>query len=202
MGRVFPRHDQHGWPLNSGVSAHSVTRQIKGCLGVAFGALMIVAGVFAWFGEVSILLAGTGVALLLVGAGVLLSTQSRSQLRSPHPAIYVILGLAVAVHLYGNLTLVSRDFSSGSFLWALLPYGVVLALACFDGTRIPVVAGAALALVADIWTYHGVAVSTSSTAGLAFLWVPLWNAIIVVPAGTFVAWVLVRMRPNNSLERP
>src|SRR5690242_18881078 len=140
---------------------------------------MIVAGVFAWLGDVSVTLAGVGLIVLLVGAGTLLSTQSRSSVSNPHPAVYAILVIAIAVHAYHHLT---SESSPGFFAWALVPYAVALTIACFRGARIAVAAGAALALALDVWTYYVVAHPTSSTAGLALLWMPLWNAIIVVPA--------------------
>jgi hypothetical protein len=176
-----------------------MTRATKSFTAVAFGVVMLVAGVYGWFGEVSVPLTGIGLLTLLVGAGALLSTQSRAQLRLPHPVVYALLALAVAFHVYQNVTMMSADFSYGWFLWALLPYGLVLVLSCFEGTRLSIIAGAALALAADAWNYYEVARSTSSTAALNFIWIPIWNTIIVVPIATFVAWLLLRrLQPASS----
>ena len=158
---------------------------------------MIVAAVFGWLGEVSVALAGIGLIVLLIGSGALLSTQSRSQVLRPHPAILVVVASAIAVHAYHQLNS-TLDPSLGFLAWTLLPYVVVLIIACFKGTRIPVVAGAAFALAVDVWAYYDMAHSTSSTASLALLWTPLWNTIVIVPAGTFLTWFLMRKIPPQK----
>lgn len=179
-----------------------MTRATISLYAVISGVLSIVAGLFGWFGGVSLLLAGVGLLLLLTGALVLLSTQSRSRLRTPHPAVYALLVLAIAFHVFQNLTMMSADFSFGWFLWALLPYGLVLVLACFEGTRLSVIAGAGLALAADAWNYYEVARSTSSTAAINFIWAPVWGTIIVVPLATFLAWLFLRRRHQVSANAP
>jgi len=179
-----------------------MTRATKSFSAVVCGALLIIAGLFGWFSEVSFAFAGFGLLVLLVGAGGLLSTQSRAQLRAPHPAIYGLLTLAIAFHVFQNLTMMSAQFAFGWFLWALLPYGLVLVLSCFEGTRLPAMAGAALALAADAWNYYEVARSTSSTAAINFIWIPIWNTIIVVPMATFLAWLFLRRRHQVSANAP
>jgi len=180
-----------------------MTRAAKSFGAFAFGVLLFVAGVFAWLGEDFILLvASIGLLVLLVGAGALLSAQSRVQLRYPHPAVYGLLALAIVFHVFQNLRMMSADFAYGWFLWALLPYGLVLVLSCFEGTRLSVIAGGALALAADAWNYYEVASSTSSTAALNFIWIPIWNTIIVVPVVTFLAWLWLRRRHQMSANAP
>jgi hypothetical protein len=179
-----------------------MSRAAKSTAGVAFGVLLIVAGVYGWFGENSILLAGVGLLVCLLGLGALITTQSRAHLTTPHPAVYVPVILAIAFHLYENVSKTSGEFAYGWFIWALVPYGLVLGLACFAGTRIPAVAGAVLALLVDIWIHYEVAQSTSSTAVLAFIWIPLWNTIIVVPAASFLTWLLMRHRKPVSSNAP
>jgi hypothetical protein len=179
-----------------------MTRATKSFTAIALGVLLMVAGIYGWFREVSVPLTGIGLLTLLVGAVALLSTQSRTQLRLPHPVVYGLLVVAVAFHVYQNVTMMSAEFSYGWFLWALLPYGLVLVLSCFEGTRLSIIAGAALALAADAWNYYEVARSTSSTAVLNFIWIPLWNTIIVVPIATFVAWLLLRRRQPVSSNAP
>jgi hypothetical protein len=181
-----------------------MTRATKSFTAVACGALVTYGGLFEWFGplEVSLVVAGVGLLVMLVGAGLLLSTQSGAPSKPPHPAVYPVLALVIAFHIFQNLTMMSAGFAWGFFLWALLPYGLVLVLSCFEGTRLPVVAGAALALAVDVWNYYEVSQSTSSTAVLNFIWAPIWNTIIVVPAATFVAWLLVRQRQPASWDAP
>jgi hypothetical protein len=189
-------------PQNLSSSKLAMTRATKSIYAVACGVLLIVAALFGWFGEVSILLGGAGLLILLVGAAALVSTQSRAQLRAPHPVVYALLALAIAFHVFQNLTMTSGDFAYGWVLWALFPYGLVLVLGCFKGTRLCVVAGAALALAADAWNYYEVVRSTSSTAALNLIWIPLWNTIIVVPVATFIAWLLLRRRHQVSADGP
>jgi hypothetical protein len=177
-----------------------VTRATKSVSAVAFGVVLIIAGIYAWFGDVSLELAGVGLLTLLLGVAGLLSTQSRANLTSPHWAVCGVLALAIAFHVYQNVTTMSRDFALGWFLWALSPYALVLVLACFQGTRLPVIAGAALALAADVWNYYLVAQSTSSTAVLNFIWAPIWHTIVVVPIVTFGAWLVLRRRQTSSSQ--
>jgi hypothetical protein len=79
-------------------------------------------------------LAGGGLVVSFIGVVGLLSTQSRAKLRRPHAGVYVLLIVAVAFHVFQNLRMMSADFALGWFLWALLPYGLVLALSFFEGT--------------------------------------------------------------------
>jgi hypothetical protein len=102
----------------------------------------------------------------------------------------------VALHGYENLPERSQAFSLGFLSWSLAPHALALALSCFRATRLPAVAGAAAALFMDAWTFHAVFIApSSSTAPLAMIWIPLWNMLIVVPAATWIAWLVQRRRP-------
>lgn len=169
---------------------------------MASGVLLVVAGIYGWAGEASILVCAAGLAVSLMGVIGLLSTQSRATLGRPHAAVYVLLIVAVAFHVFQNLRMISADFAPGWFLWALLPYGLVLGLSFFRGTRRAVIAAAVLALAFDAWNFYQVARSTSSTAGLAFIWIPLWNTMIVVPMATFLAWLAIRRRESAPTDAP
>ena len=177
-----------------------MTRGAKSFAAVALGVLLIVAGVYGWVDELSV--SAVGLVISLVGVGGLLSTQSRSKLRRPHVAVYGLLIVATAFHVFQNLRMMSPDFAPGWFLWALSPYGLVLVLSFFEGTRRAAIAGAVLALAFDAWTLYEVARSTRSTAVLAFVWAPLWNTIIVVPIATFLAWLVMRRREMASSNAP
>lgn len=179
-----------------------MTRGAKSLTAIAVGAVLVVTGIYGWFDEVSILVAGVGLLLCLLGLGGLLSTQSRANLRRPHPAVYGLLVAATAFHVFQNLRMMSADFALGWFLWALLPYSLVLALSFFEGTRRAVIAGVALALVFDAWNLYEVSRSTNSTATLAFIWIPIWNTLIVVPMATFLTWLSMRHRETASSNAP
>jgi hypothetical protein len=180
-----------------------MSRATKSFVGVVVGVVLIVVGVYGWFGENSILVAGVGLLVSLLGLGALLLTQSRAHITTPQPAVYLPIALAIALHLYENVAKSSTGFSYGWFIWALVPYGLVLALSCFVDTRIPVIAGALLALMLDAWTHYEVFIQPKgSTAALALIWVPLWNTIIVVPMATFLARLLMRQREPLSSNAP
>ena len=179
-----------------------MTRAAKGCAGIAAGVILLVGGIYGWLGEVSFLLAGLGLVVSLIAAGALLSTQSRGDVRTPQLAVCALVGLAVALHGYANLRMISADFSYGWLMWAILPYALALTLACFKGTRVAAIAGAALALIVDAWTYYEVARSTSSTAAIAFIWMPLWDMIIVIPTATFLAWLGLHKRVSERSNAP
>ena len=179
-----------------------MTRGAKSFAAVVLGVLLIVAGIYGWVGEASILVAATGLVVSFIGVIGLLSTQSRATLTRPHSAVYVLLIVAVAFHLFQNLRMMSADLALGWLLWALLPYGLVLGLSFFEGTRRAVIAAAVLALAFDAWNLYEVTRSTSSTAVLAFIWIPLWNTIIVVPMATFLAWLAIRRHESVLTDAP
>jgi hypothetical protein len=179
-----------------------MTRSAISLAAVGLGVLLFVAGIYGWVGDDSIFLAGAALVISLMGVVGLLSTQSRTQLRRPHAAVYVLLIVAAAFHVFQNLRMMSVNFAFGWFLWALLPYGLVLALSFFEGTRRAVTAGAVLALAFDAWSLYEVARSTSSTAALAFVWIPLWNTMIVVPMATFLTWLVMRRRQTVLTNAP
>lgn len=179
-----------------------MTRGARSFAAIALGVLLFVAGIYGWVGEVSLFLAGAGLVVSFMGVVGLLSTQSRAKLRRPHAAVCALLIVAAAFHVFQNLRMMSADFAVGWFLWALVPYGLVLALSFFEGTRRAVISGAVLALAFDAWNLYEVTRSTSSTAVLAFIWVPLWNTMIVVPIATFLAWLVMRRRETVSTSAP
>lgn len=179
-----------------------MTRGAKSLAAVALGVLLILAGIYGLVGQASIFSAGAGLVVSLVGVVGLLSTQSRAKLRRPHLAVAALLIVAAAFHVFQNLRMTSANFALGWFLWALLPYGLVLALSFFEGTRRAVIAGAVFALAFDAWNLYEVVRSTSSTAVLAFIWIPLWNTMIVVPMATFLAWLVMRRRETVLTNAP
>jgi hypothetical protein len=197
-------HDYRaGPPFTKTLGRIYMTRANKAFVGVVCGVVLMVVGIYGWFGENSILLSGVGLVVSLLAVGALLTTQSRATLTSPHPLIYVFVALALALHLYENLAKSSGLFSYGWLIWALVPYSLVLALSCFASTRTAVIAGAVMALVIDAWTHYGVFIEPKgSTAALALIWIPLWNTIIVIPLATFVARLIMRHRQSVASNAP
>jgi len=180
-----------------------MTRANKAFASVVGGVALMVGGIYGWFGENSIFVCGVGLVGSLLAVAMLLSTQSRAKLTSPHPLIYFVIALALALHLYENLAKSSGAFSYGWLIWALVPYVLVLALSCFANTRTAVIAGAVIALVIDAWTHYEVFIEPKgSTAALALIWIPLWNTIIVIPLATFIARLVMRHRQPVAPNAP
>lgn len=105
-----------------------------------------------------------------------------------------VLALAAAFHACEALSEWKLSlFSFGVFLWSLAPY--VLAVAIAVVTRRPLlgVVPAVLALALDLYTLVAVRyLSHSSTAALAFLAVPLWSSVLVVPLGAVGAFLWLK----------
>lgn len=174
-----------------------MTRANKGLIVVACGMVLFVGAVFGWIGE-SILFLGVSLVLLIFGLGLLISTQSWGQLIAPHPSVYGVLLVAVALHLYENVAKAS-GFSYGWFLWALSPYVLVLALSCVPDIKIAALAGGVLALLVDGWTHYEVFVEPKgSTAALALIWMPIWNTLLFVPIATWVTRLVLRHRRSPN----
>lgn len=172
-----------------------MTREQKGFSLIAFGAAAFIAGIYGWAGSASVYASGIGLLSLLGGVAIVLSAQSLSSMKAPHALVWVVIGIAAALHLYENLSNNHSSFSYGWFTWALLPYLLVLVLACFKGTRLPALAGGVVALLVDLWTLREVFIDPkSSTASLALIWMPLWNMILFVPIATLIAWAVSRRR--------
>ena len=114
-------------------------------------------------------------------------------------ALLGVLALAVALHAYEALSDWTPSlFSLGVFAWSLAPYAVTLAIAVVMRRPLLGILPASLALVLDLYTFIVVRYfSHSSTSALAFLAVPLWNLVLVVPLGTAGAFLWLRFRHAN-----
>lgn len=167
---------------------------------IASGVVMFLLGVYGVEeSEFSTLLVYAGLFALVIGTGLLIAASRPFRLASPHPLAIVVSVLALALHSYKNV----YNASNPQFFWLawmLIPYVLCLVLSAFTATRTPAIAGAILAFAFDIWTYYEVMTSESSTAVLAFVWIPIWNTIIVVPFATFVAWLIAaqRIKPKSN----
>ena len=107
-------------------------------------------------------------------------------------------GLGVALHAYTALFKAEGGFSTflvGLVVWSCLPYAVA-ALVATRGKRPAIALGAALgALAGDLFMHYSVFVAPKgSTAALGLLFMPLWNLLLLAPAGAVVAWALARWR--------
>ena len=113
-------------------------------------------------------------------------------------------GLGVGLHAYTALFKAEGGFSAflvGLVVWSCLPYAIA-ALVATRGRRPAIALGAALcALVGDVFMHYSVCVAPKgSTAALGLLFMPLWNLLLLAPAGAAVAWALVRWRRGASRD--
>ena len=113
-----------------------------------------------------------------------------------HRAALATCGLGAALHAYTAPFKAEGGapaFLAGLFVWSCLPYAVVALVATWG--RQPVIAfGAALgALAGDLFMHYSVFVAPKgSTAALGLLFMPLWNLLLLAPAGAVLAWALAR----------
>ena len=121
------------------------------------------------------------------------------------PILLALWVLAVAFHAYEALTewinfldWISVLFGFGLLGWSLIPYIAAAALTLATRRALLGIAPTALALLLDLYTLFVVRSSHSSTAGLAYLWTPFWNLILVVPLGAGGALLWLRFRHSDA----
>lgn len=143
--------------------------------------------------------AWTGAALILVGLTRLLLSLRGEPVGWPHPAAVLVTSLGIALHVYEQLTVMTGRLSVGWLAWGLTPYLLALALSAFAGTRTAAIAGAGAAFLFDLALHHDV-VATPRDFGTAFLVIfrPLVSTLAIVPAVTYAAWRVVRMRASRA----
>ena len=108
-----------------------------------------------------------------------------------------ICAIAVGFHAFSA----SRSWNGAIFVvivagWSLAPYFAAVLVGLLNKRPLIGVVASAVALALDVHTYFNVRGSESSTAALDFLWMPVWNLLLVVPAVTFV--VLRFDRPGHN----
>ena len=121
--------------------------------------------------------------------------------------------VALGLHVHSALTLGESDggtpsaFALGVLAWSLLPYVVCLVTARVTMHIGPALAAAIVILSIDTATYFSALSSSDGQTGLAFVFMPLWNLIIFVPATILIGEITVHansaraMRPNPALNR-
>ena len=114
--------------------------------------------------------------------------------------------LALALHVHSALTVWASDggtpssFALGVLAWSLLPYVVCLVAARVTMHTGPALAAAIVILLIDNATYFSAISSSDGQTALAFVFMPLWNLIIFVPATILIGEVTVRrkLRASNA----
>jgi hypothetical protein len=94
-------------------------------------------------------------------------------------------------------------YSITLLIWNLLP--VAAAFVMFKKGYSSQAFGWLLAVtsfITYIWASIAFASDNTSTAAITFLWIPLWNMIVVGPIGASAGWAVKRLlsstRPNRS----
>jgi hypothetical protein len=110
------------------------------------------------------------------------------------------MGAAALLHAHAHSLLTHPETGWFFFLWSMAPYIICLLVLVLSRGAIHVIAAAALALALDAWTVYAVKTSDNSTAVLDYVWMPIWNIIIVVPLTMAVVLVVrrARSRPNHA----
>ena len=84
------------------------------------------------------------------------------------------------------------------FVWGMTPYCLCLLVSSVGTLRAAPVVGGALALAVDALVHVEVFVAPqASTSALLLIFVPFWHNLVIVPAGTIVAWLFVRRRSEG-----
>jgi hypothetical protein len=111
---------------------------------------------------------------------------------------FLLMGAAALLHAYAHSLATGQGTGLFFFLWSMAPYIICLLVLVLSRGAIHVIAAAALALALDGWTVYAVKTSDNSTAVLDYLWMPIWNTIIVVPLTMLVALFIVRRRSAHN----
>ncbi len=109
----------------------------------------------------------------------------------PAKTALMLCAAGVALHLYTAVFKASADagastFLVGLWLFSCAPYGIAAVLV---RRRRPVWAlgAAAASLAADVFMHYSVFIAPKgSTAALGLLFMPLWNLLVIGPAGALV----------------
>lgn len=91
----------------------------------------------------------------------------------------------------------SHVLQSPSQFWSCLPYAVAVALAFAPRMQVAAAGFAAACLLADLYAHHALHRGPGTDSLLVAL-LPLWNLLVIGPAGALVAWLLARQRSSRS----
>jgi hypothetical protein len=81
-------------------------------------------------------------------------------------------------------------FVAGLFAWSMFPYLLLSALFLRPAWKMAASLAALAVLLGDCWMHWAVFFdSTSSTAVLGLLWMPLWNLLLVGPGALLAVWL-------------
>lgn len=164
-------------------------------MALAIGAPLFMMGLYGRLGASSGLLCAVGVVLVLTGAGTLVVTQRPLAFKRPHMGVQAVAAVAALLHAFECFAEGLSDAGAVFFAWGMTPYCLCLLISSLGTLRAAPVVGGALALAVDMLVHVEVFVAPQgSTSGLLLIFVPFWNNLVIVPAGTTIAWLVVRRR--------
>jgi NADH:ubiquinone oxidoreductase subunit K len=162
---------------------------------LAIGALLFMMGLYGRLGARSGLLSLVGLVLVLAGAGMLVAVQRPLVFKRPHGGVGAVAAVAALLHAFECFAEGLSDAAVIFFAWGMTPYCLCLLISSLGRSRAAPIVGGALALAVDTLVHVEVFIAPQgSTAGLLLIFVPFWNNLVIVPAGTVIAWLVVRRR--------
>ena len=170
---------------------------------IAVGVASFFAGLFGLVGELSLYLAALGTVLLVSGMVVLVLALRKTIILRPHLSVIAVTVVGATLHAYESFALTDDGPSLAFFLWGIVPYLLCLVVAMSSKSAVPAFAGALVALLFDLLAHYQVFVHpTSSTAGLALLFTPLWNTLVFSPLTILVVLLILRRRAQLNATAP
>ena len=165
---------------------------------LAIGALLFMMSLYGRLGQASQLLSIVGFILVLVAAGTLFAAQKPLAFKRPHAGVIAVVALGAVLHGIECFAEGASNAGIAFYIWGMTPYGLCLAISCL-GTRAAPAIGGALALAVDVLVHREVFMAPQgSTSGMLLIFVPFWNNLVLVPAGTIVAWLILRRRSQSA----
>ena len=175
-----------------------MSRRRIGLTAAAIGMFTFFLGLYGVVGAASAYIAGMGLVAVFAGGIAGLVTSPRPSLAFPHPVTLALIAAAFALHGYEGYS-GTEDFPAVFFAWSMGPYVLLLAVSSLKPLRAPSIAGAAIALAFDALIHYQVFVHpTSSTAAIALLFAPIWNALVFIPIAVAMAWQAARKRKESN----
>jgi len=110
---------------------------------------------------------------------------------------FALCGIAAALHLYTAIFKAQGDavgFLAGLVVLSLAPYAVAAGLVRSHRSKWLGLGAAAAVLLADgIMHYRVFVAPPGSTAAIGLLVMPVWNLLVVGPAGAVLVWFVHRL---------
>ena len=161
------------------------------------------AALYGYFGETSGPVSVVGGVLLLAGTGSLVVIHRPLAFERPHVGTLIVAAAAAVLHAIECFAEGVSDAAVGFFVWGMTPYCLCLMISSLGKLRVAPVVGGVPALAADLLVHFEVFVAPqSSTSALLLIFVPLWSNLVIVPAGTIVAWLVLRRVSGSSTPGP